>query len=203
MDTTGKQNTADERVASPEAVPGESELDSLLKEYESSPQSTAQATTSDVGRVLSHLKPVVDYAKFSMEKDQKDAVDQDIAKAYEFIQEDEELKGLKTTHVRGFLEAYAVENPSFAKAFKERAQSPEAWKSALESGRDWLKGEFGGMSKSGVSSDLTDLEAAKAAVAGTTESAASKDDGPTPTEMFAMSDQKFKQLMDRKIAEAG
>jgi hypothetical protein len=201
METAEKQIAGDGRSASPEPAPGESELDSLLREYET----TAPAATSgsaDVGKVLNHLKPVVDYAKTSMDKDRQDAVDQDIAKAYEFMQETEELKGLKPTHIRGFMEAYALENPSFAKAFHERAQNPESWKAALESGRNWLKEEIGGMGKSN-GSDLTDLEAAKAAVAGTTDSPPSQDTGPSPTEMFAMSDQKFKELMEQKIAEAG
>ena len=203
MEPAENQKTGDARAASAEPASGESELDSLLREYESTAPNT-QSGSGDVGKVLSHLKPVVDYAKNSMEKDHQNSVDQDITKAYEFMQETEELKGLKTSHIRGFMEAYAVENPSFSKAFREREQNPERWSSALEKGRDWLKEEIGGMRKSNNSEDQTDLEAAKAAVAGATDSASKEQsEGPTPTDMFAMSDQKFKQLMDREIAKAG
>ena len=199
MAVTEKQNGADDAQpgGAEAASSGESELGALLKEYETDRTPEAKPN-GDVARVLQGLKPVVDYAKDRMVKDQNDAVQSDLDNAFKFVTKDEELKGLKSTVVRGFLEAYGIDHPDFATAFQSRGKNPEAWNDALSKGRDWLKEEIAGFSKS---SDREDLEAAQAAVSGTTDQVPNAKDGPSPAEMFDMSDVDWQKFMDRELTD--
>ncbi len=181
------------------ASSGESELDTLLKEYETD-RTPQTKPNGDVGRVLKGLKPIVEYARDRMAKDQDDAVKADLDNAFKFVTEQDELKSLKPAVVRGFLEAYGIEHPDFAKAFGDRQANPAAWTEALGKGRDWLKEEFSGMSQS---NDRGDIEAAQAAVTGTTDQVPDAKGGPTPTDMFAMSDVQFENFLDSELAKTG
>ena len=194
METTEKQNATDDASGGSEAATsGESELDTLLKEYD-----TGQSKPSDVSKVVKAFEPVAAYAKSRMEKDQADAVKDDIDQAFKFVTEDEGLKNLKKSHVRGFLEAYGSENPEFARAFHERAEKPEQWNAVLEKGRDWMKEEISGLSKS---DDKQDLEAATAAVSGTADQINSDSTGPSANEMFEMSDTDWQKFMDKELTD--
>lgn len=201
MAVTERQNAADDAQpgGAEAAASGESELDTLLKEYETD-RTPETKPNGDVGRVLKGLKPLVDYAQDRMAKDQADAVQGDLDNAFKFVTEQDELKSLKPAVVRGFLEAYGVDHPDFAKAFQNRKAQPEAWNEALGKGRDWLKEEFSGFSKS---DERGDIEAAQAAVTGTTDQVPEAKGGPTPTEMFAMSDMQFENYLDSELAKAG
>lgn len=201
MAVTENQNGADDaRPGGAEAASsGESELDTLLKEYETD-RTPETKSNGDVGRLVTGLKPVIEYAKNRMVKDQNDAVQADLDDAFKFVTEDENLKGLKSSTVRGFLEAYGIDHPDFATAFQNRGKNPEVWSEALSKGRDWLKEEFSGFSKS---SDREDLEAAQAAVTGTTDQVPDAKDGPTAVEMFAMSDMDWQKYKDAELAKAG
>ncbi len=201
MAVTENQNTADDAQpgGAEAASSGESELDSLLKEYETDRTSETKSN-GDVGRLVKGLQPVIEYARDRMVKDQNDAVQGDLDSAFKFVTEQDELKSLKPSTVRGFLEAYGVDHPDFAKAFQNRGKNPEVWTEALSKGRDWLKEEFAGFSQS---SDREDLEAAQAAVTGTTDQVPDAKDGPTPTDMFAMAGTEWENFMEAELAKAG
>ncbi len=201
MAVTEGQNAADgAQSGGAEAVAsGESELDTLLKEYETD-RTPETKPNGDVGRVVQALQPVVEYARNSMAKDQADAVQGDLDTAFKFVTEQEELKSLKPAVVRGFLEAYGVDHPDFAKAFQNRKAQPEAWNEALGKGRDWLKEEFSGFSKS---DERGDIEAAQAAVTGTTDQVPDSKGGPSPNDMFAMSDTKWASYLESEMEKVG
>ena len=201
MAVTEKQNATDDaHPGGAEAVSsGESELDTLLKEYETD-RNVETKPNGDVARVLKGLAPIVEYAKDRMVKDQNDVVQTDLDNAFKFVTEQDELKSLKPSTVRGFLEAYGVDHPDFAKAFQNRQANPEAWTQALTKGRDWLKEEFAGISKS---DERGDIEAAQAAVTGTTDQVPEAKDGPTPAEMFAMSGTEWESFMEAELAKTG
>lgn len=200
MAVTERQKAADDAQpgGAEAATSGESELDTLLAEYETD-RTPETKPTGDVGRVLKGLKPIVEYAQDRMAKDRADAVQGDLDNAFKFVTEQEELKSLKPAVVRGFLEAYGVDHPDFAKAFQNRQKSPEAWNEALTKGRDWLKEEFSGMSKS---DDRGDIEAAQAAVTGTTDQVPDAKEGPSVPAMFEMSDVQWESFMDTESAKA-
>ena len=201
MAVTENQNGADDAQpgGAEAASSGESELGALLREYETD-RTPETKSNGDVGRLVKGLQPVIEYAKDRMVKDQNDAVQSDLNHAFKFVTEQEELKGLKSSTVRGFLEAYGIDHPDFATAFQNRGKNPEAWTEALSKGRDWLKEEFSGFSQS---SDRADLEAAQAAVTGTTDQVPDAKDGPSSTEMFAMSDIAWENYMESELAKAG
>lgn len=176
-----------------------SDLTALLQQYH---QETGDKDSKDHLRVLESLKPVVDFAKQQMSKNEQDEVNQSIDNAYKFVTEEKALKGLNKTIVRGFLEAYGVENPRFYEAFRDQRKDPDTWKSELAKGRDWVKGQYEELLKGVGKSDIrSDLEAAKAAVAGT-----STDDDPgdkvDAQKLFDMSDSDFDKFMRSELAKA-
>lgn len=198
MVATEKQNGTDDGQGRSEAASsGKSELDSLLSEFDTQ---TDRKPESDMSRVLETIKPLAQFAKSRMEKDRQDGLKADIDDAFKFMTEADELKSLKPTHVRGFMEAYAVENVEFSAAFQNREAKPQEWKSALQKGRDWLVGEISEFGKSDLKEDV---EAAKAAVDGATDEVPNAGKGPSSKEMFAMSDVEWENYMDAESAEAG
>ena len=201
MAVTENQNAADDAQpgGAEAASSGESELSTLLKEYETD-RTPDTKPNGDVGRVLKALQPVVDYAKDSMAKGREDAVKADLDNAFKFVTEKDELKSLTPSTVRGFLEAYSVDHPDFAKAFQDRKANPETWTEALDKGRDWLTQEFSGFSKS---DERGDIEAAQAAVDGTTDQVPDAKDGLSSNQMFDMSDVAWEKYMDSELAKAG
>lgn len=199
--STDRQNAANSaQPGSVEAATsGETELDTLLREYETG-QKPEPNSNIDVARVLKGLKPVVDYAQNRMAKDQEDVVKGDIDSAFKFVTETEGLKTLEPDDVRGFLEAYSVSHPDFAKAFENRGNNPEGWNAALGKGRDWMTDRF---AKFSGSTERNDIEAATAAVTETTDQVPSGKDGPTAKQMFDMSGVEWESYMDAEIAKAG
>ncbi|KKN39052.1 hypothetical protein LCGC14_0747420 [marine sediment metagenome] len=202
MAVTEGQNAADgAQPGGAEAVAsGESELDTLLKEYETDRTPETKPERGDVRQVVKALQPVVEYARNSMAKDQADAVQGDLDTAFKFVTETDGLKTLEPDDVRGFLEAYGANHPDFAKAFENRSKNPEAWTEALGKGRDWMTERF---AKFSSSTDRGDIEAAQAAVTGTTDQVPDSKDGPSSADMFAMSDTKWESYMESELDKAG
>lgn len=199
-----QQNGPDERTASADksaskAASSEgSTLDDLLKEYEQDGDRAKTRQQPDSRRFLSELKPVIDFAKTAMSERQAKAIDDELKAAYEFMTEDEDLKGFKPVHLRGFMEAYNIEQPSFGEAFMARQKDPTAWKAALAKGRDWLKAQLKDMPGASMKSDLA---AAKASVAGTSTQDAKKAES-NAAELFAMSDAEYQAHISKLLSEA-
>ena len=195
----GAPNSASEPVASK----GSETLDDLLKEYEgnSSREPAAAEGKNDVVRVLKGLQPLVKFAEGELNTKQTETLNKDVADAVSKVKSDVELlKDYPDKFIRGAMEAYAAEDPSFTKAFADRADNPAAWNEALDKGKVWM----GNLAKEMPGNKVRDdIEAAKAAVAGTTDATAqSDDDGPSVAAMNSMSDVAWAAHMAEEIAKS-
>lgn len=206
---TEERNSTDDQPAAgaevADAKESDSSLNSLLNEFEngtakpkaSSSEIKDEAFKSEVSgltKKLNGLMPVVDFAKQAMADRQEETLNQDLASALKVLKEPEETKDIPDSLVRGFMEAYAVENKPFATAFQKRHDDPAGWKTALESGREWLKEKVKLLPGNKVKDDL---EAARAAVAETNaEPTGDDDEGPSAVDMFNMSDAEFRSHKD-------
>ncbi len=182
------------------AKSGDTALDQLLADWQQQGNSTNADSSQSQGTVsgatvLETLKPVVEFAQNELTSKSAQQVQNDMDAAVTFLNEDETLSGLKGSMAMGMLEAYAREDPTFAKSFEQRGESPLQWRQHLEKARDWVKEtvvEFSGGEKQESVRD--DLEAAKAAVQGQTIRAENTSDGPSAFEMFNMSDTECEAL---------
>ena len=108
-----------------EASTAESELDKLLKGFDdgTKPEKPAEPNAMLVKR----LEPVIRFAQAKMESDQRDALNADIESAMKFIKEPDELKDVSNMLTRGYVEAYAMHDPTFLSAFNARKADPKQW----------------------------------------------------------------------------
>jgi len=200
-----------------ETSPSEAtELDSLIREYEGDTK-TPDTKTSDIktpdvrtvdptpnveiAKFVKAVKPVVDFVKKQEAKDAQTEFDTDVKDIMDYFSEVDELKVLPDKLRRGFLEAHAQESPDFKTAFENRAKNPKAWETARESARDAFTELVAELPSSKV---RTDVEAAQAAVDGTTEDKPASDDGPSTVKKINMSDYEWRQYKDEQelLAEA-
>ena len=200
-----------------EAPPSEAtELESLIKEYEGdtkTPDTKAAETktidsktpeptpSADLAKFAKAVKPAVDFVNEVKAEKQQERFDADLKGIMEFFSEEEKLKGFPEKLKRGFLEAHAQETPDFKTAFENRAKNPKAWETAKETARDAfveLASELPG------SKVRTDVEAAKAAVDGTSEDEPASEEGPSPEEKMRMSDFEWRKHTEKqeRLAEA-
>jgi len=172
---------------------GDSDLASLLSEYEEGTQPKAvTAPTPD----LSKLAPVIKFAEQAMAASQKETFEKDVNSAVDTLSEDEAFKALPKTITRRMLIGYSFDNPNFDKAFEQRSQNPRIWDAALKEARSALAEEV--KSIPFASTDRDDIEAAKAAVAdGDT---IQPDTGPSPTEMAQMSDVEWANFVAKELS---
>lgn len=203
--TQTEKRTADDRslpAGQESAGSQESEsLNSLLSEWEtdSGSQSAAQPR-DDFAKTVRGLKPVVDFARSEMDRKASETAQQEVGEALSFVKEAEELKEVGDPVVRGLMEAFALEDKAFAKAFQNRGDNPEAWKQALGRSRDWAVDQIKGLP--GMK-DRSDIEAAEAAVAGTGNgNAPSEDDLPSTAAMVNMTAREWRQFVMEQEAKA-
>jgi hypothetical protein len=198
-----------------EASPSEAtELESLIKEYEGDteaadtkvidskvPDTKPIDTTSNVeiGKLTKAIKPVVDYVNHEKAQKQQDQFDTDVKDIMEFFSEEEKLKEFPDKLKKGFLEAHAQEDPDFKSAFENRTKNPKAWETAKETARDAFTELVSDLPSSKV---RTDVEAAKAAVDGTTEDKPASEEGPSPVKKMAMSDYEWRQYKEEQAQHA-
>ena len=178
-------------------------FDSLIQEFESKTGDQSQ-TVDKSGAVLRALKPVIEYVQDDRAEKQQATLNKDLGDAVDFVAKGKGLDKLPKPLLRGLMEAYAVENKSFAQAFQNRGPAPSEWQAQLETGRTWAEGQMKGL-LSGDTKGRDDLEAAKAAVAGTETDAASSepdDDRPSPAKMFAMSGSAWEAFKADERAKA-
>ena len=169
-------------VADPEpSTSGDSDLDTLLKGY----QPGAQSPTHNP--ILARLSPVIAFAEKEMASQAVAAFEKDVQGAVEFLADSEDTKALPQIFVRGFLDAYAVQNPDVREAFAKRGEDPAGWRSAL--GR--MKTDFDKDAKALLNGRIrSDVEAAQAAVAG--QSSQQSPDQPIDSrKLNKMSDHEF------------
>lgn len=188
-----------------QAASGESELDTLLQEYQESSESTSGPKSSDQPKprpdpkLRRDLQEVVSYVQEERQTKVDEALKADVEAAVEFIGEVEELKDFPVRLRSGFLHDLAANNLDFSEAFKQRKESPDAWSKALVAARDEMIEEVKNLPGNEVRSDV---EAAKAAVSGSSNEAPPPPEGPTPQKKMAMSDTAWENYKTERRAEA-
>jgi hypothetical protein len=145
---------------------GNGVVESLLQEFDaqSGSQPAPQPTLSP------ELAPVIEFAKAEMQSKAAARYDADVKEAVSFLKQADEAKDLPDRVALGFLHALANENEEFAKAWKDRADRPGAWKDALtKAGQEWQEEVVKKLPTSRV---RTEVERAAAAVHGQTNTPA-------------------------------
>jgi hypothetical protein len=202
--TTEQQTAADPRApAGEEATSEQPDLDKLLAEYEDGKkQREAQKDTLRAEKVrrdstLDAVKPIIEFAQGEMTRKAQADLDEDLSNAFGVLKEAEGLKAIDDSLLLGFMEAYAKDNKSFRTAFEIRRKEPEVWQQQLVKGREWLEKTI---QKSFAKT--SDVEAATAAVKGTSEPETAPEKGPDPMDMFHMSDSDFRRLKEKELKRA-
>jgi hypothetical protein len=174
----------------------------IIKKPAPTPELTPEPTSNaDIGKVLKAVQPAVDYVNEVKAEKQQAQFDGEVKDVLDFFSEADELKELPDKLKRGFLEAHAQEDLEFKTAFDNRAKAPKAWEAAKETARDAFTELVSDLPGSKVRSDV---EAAHAAVDGTTEDKPASEEGPSPEQKAQMSDfewRKYTQDQER-LAEA-
>lgn len=196
-----------EALPSSEGRSGESDLDSLLAEFEQGQQrqqrpsqKPATATRPTDGNVkqgrpndttLNSLAPVIQFAAGEMTRRAEEELKVDLDNAISFIQEADELKGAPSKLIRGLAEAYAQEDPDFGAAFQNRKADAKAWDRALSNAREWaietVKEWPGNTVRSEVEAAVTSARK--------TSTRQPESEGPSPSKMAKMSDQEWSEYL--------
>lgn len=163
---------------------GTADFDKLLAEYTTGTVSTDTQPKADVGKVLSELKPVIDYATTELAERHKTALKKDLDAAIDFVKEDDGAKDIPPKVIRGMLEFYASENPEFAKAFENRTKDKAGWQAQLAVARKAVAADLKDLAPG--TRVVSDVAAAKAAVSGSSSTPPPSGAGPTPQDMFSM-----------------
>ena len=200
MDDTQQQSVSNPSDAgAAENNSADADLDSLMSEWNQTdepPKATAPQPSPDVGKLLNSLKPVVQYAESSMLKEQQQEQEEFINGAVSFIKEGEGLAEMDGDIVEGYLYSRYNKSADFKAAYDSRGTNPDAWNKALEDARTDFAGRTG---KTDVRSDI---EAAKAAVSGSSDAAPS-DDRPSVKDLNTMSDHDFEAYKRELAANSG
>ena len=184
------ENSGQPDDATAESSAGTSDLETLLNEFkERTPPKQEKPEEDELRQFVRHEM---------LERQQK-RVDDDIQSAAASLKKHEELGKLSDKRLKGLMSAYADEDPNFVKAFENRVEDPKAWESALEGGAKFAI-EFLSELRGEGTSIRSDLEAAAAAVDGTTHEAPAEGK-KTAKELMAMSESDFRAHLDAKIAE--
>lgn len=174
--------------ASEASTDGPANLDALLNEFET-PKASKPEKASAPLEVLNKLKPVIQFAESRMAKEAKDEIDTSIKSAVDFVKEEEVIKDLPDTVVRAMLNSTVIENPKLLDAWNGRANDPKAWTSALAEARKIVTENLKPVVEKRVSSDIN---AARAAISGAAPTQGEAPKGPTPNEMFRMSEREWR-----------
>ena len=181
----------------------ESGLGDLLDEWNSEPGAKPQqqpnvATKADLQNLANSIKPVVDKVAKDDMKDRIEAAKQAIDDTYAAITDGIEVPEKMKPFVRGWMRDYAVEHPEVEQAFNNRGDNEADWGRAILNMKEALDTEWKEVPVNNVKSDI---EAARAAVAGqTTEKAEST--LPAPEVMFNMPEDEWNKLLAEESAKA-
>ena len=175
-----------------------SELESLISEYDETAGAPEPTPNAEIGKLTKAIQPVVDYVNADRAEKQQKQIKADVKDITGFFSEAEELKDIPDELKRGFIEAHAQDNADFGKAFDNKAENPKAWEAARETARDKFT-EL--VSKLPGSTVRTDVEAAKAAVDGTTETIPSGE-GPSPVQKMRMGPKEWRDYKEEQERQA-
>lgn len=170
--------------------------ESLVREFEAKTGDTKDRS----GDVLKALQPVIEHVQSERAEKQEKALEAELSTAIDFVKQGEGLKDLPNPILRGLLEAYAIEDKAFAKAFQNRGDSPAEWQSQLEKGRTWAAEQLKSLTKT---SKKDDLAAAKAAVAATeTDDDGGSEDEHDVADMINMNAGEWQQFLMKETVKA-
>lgn len=194
--TTEQQKSAEPRApAGDEAASETPDLDTLLTEYDDGKEKAPpKAKPRDT---LTALEPIIAFARGEKDKKDQESLDKDLSHAYGVLKEAEGLGEINDSLLHGFMESYAKDNPSFRKAFESRHKNPDNWEANLVKARGWLEKEI-----ESSFGKVSDVEAAKAAVKGTSETETAPEKGPDVMGMVHMSDSDFRRFKEKERAKA-
>lgn len=194
--TTEKTQTTTNVGGSPQSEAGsaETDLDKLLKEFDSpSETSKPEATVS-----LKAISPVIKFVNEEMIAKQNERLSKDISDAVSFVKEGDVAKEISTKLVRGYLEGYAAENDSFKNAFLNRNGNTDEWKRQLGEAKKAFLEEIKSLPSS-QNMVQSDIEAARASVSGRV----SQPGEPKPLDpnaLMSLSDQEFEKVKSNWLA---
>ena len=174
---------------------GADKLETLIEDFE---KETEKPKDLGAKELLRDLKPVIDCVKDEQTQKQANAVKEDIDGAIAKMSEVEAIKHMPKRFVRGYLEAYAINNPSFKDAFDKRGREPEKWQAAIGEVGKQMAEEIGAIPGNQIKNDIV---AAKAAVSGS-GTPTEQDGKVSAAELFSMSGQDFKAHRQKLLAEA-
>lgn len=173
-------------LAGSEAQKGGSELDALLGEFDSTAGKSEPKTKAELQRVLADIKPVADYVRSDMEAKARAESGKAIDAAVSAVKGD--LKDIPDKVARGWLYERS-ENQEFLSAFQNRQKNPKAWQAALAEASKDFSTEFKAEDTS--KRVASDINAARASVAGATETKGEAPKGPSVIEKARMSDAEW------------
>lgn len=177
-----------------------SSFDELMNEFE---RETSKPKPKADSKVLKDFSELADYVRQERSEKAQQAVEADIAKAVDFLAESDGLKSVPKDFLREVLEGHGSRNQALNQAFQNRAKDPEAWNKALGQARDRIADTLKGLRGGSKSKDRDDLEAARAAVAGTdNDVSASDEDLPAVPDMMNMSGVEWRNFMQKQEAKA-
>lgn len=201
-ENTGNNTPGEGPQAGSEQGSGKSELAALIEQYEAGKQ-TDGGHAADIAKVVKAVEPAVTFVEEQKAKAAVESHKARVEKAIESVMDNEALAGFKQKPsakqiVRDFMHGFAERTPEFNEAFSKADADPGAFEAILERARTSFITER----LPEFTTDRSDIEAAKAAVAGQTASSPGPSEGPTVSEMFSMSDADWKKHTARKLAEA-
>jgi hypothetical protein len=205
---TELENVDDGAQGRPESdTSGDSELDSLLQEFEQGttarPKAKPAAAKPSVVRPdLSELNPVIEFAKTEMQNRKQEAFNTDVDKAVDTLASSESFTALPKELVRDLLVAHAFNDPAFDEAFQNRAKNPSGWEAALKAAEPAIAKKVGGLTPAEAeAATRDDIEAATATVADTSDpSDDDVDEGPSVAERIAMTDTEWRRYLEAREA---
>jgi hypothetical protein len=142
--------------------------------------------------VPAELLPVIQFAQGQMVEKVKAEVEKEVETAVNAIAGQEEFKDVPKRVSRGWLEAWAMETPSFKAAYNERKVNPKGWQAALQEAAQGFAEDVKGFASKGGNL-RSDVEAAKAAVRGASNTQPPPQKAKSAAELRRMSDREFKQ----------
>lgn len=142
--------------------------------------------------IPTELLPVIRFAEGQMVEKVKAEIDKEVETAVSSITSQDEFKDVPKRLARGFLEAWALENPEFKTAYEQRKANPRGWQSALAAAGQGFAEDMKGIGSKGGNL-RSDVEAAKAAVRGTSSTQPPPPKQKSAAELRQMSDGEFRR----------
>lgn len=200
-ETTGNTTSAPAMQGVTGVSDGNSELDNLLREHSEASQTATQPTSnvSEMSALTNEVRELRKERTQDREREADRARDDAVNALVDFVVEPTGTSEAAKDFAKGFIYNYAEKHSDFSKAFDDRTQNPDAYESHSKA----VQKGFGETLKSLNGSDagiIDDIEAAEAAVSGSTTETRSngEDDGPTPAQKSRMSTREWDDYLAKK-----